>query len=132
MLHQLGIWAKCPWLDRMKLSPLHISTIYSSTWDYVPQPVWKRHLKQFGLTSKDPEILIDCGPSRFAIWGPLLHQDCQHHLTVGKRILWRGQLVELLTNNSTVFCGEMFTEVWVIWMRFQCAYITLDNGIIER
>ena len=44
-------------------------------------------------------------------------------------------MVELVTDNGTVFCGEMFTkfpEVWGIRMRFRCAYVTSGNGIVQR
>ena len=79
---------------------------------------------------------IGCGPSRFAIWMPLL---CQDSASIGQQLetvfYKRGAPVELFTDNATTFSGETFskfTEHWGIRMRFWCAYILAGNGIVER
>ena len=66
--------------------------------------------------------LIDCGPSQFAIWRLLLCQDSASIIRQLENVfIKKGVPVELLTNNGTVFCEEMFTkftEVCGIWIRF--------------
>ena len=66
--------------------------------------------------------LIDCGPSRFAIWRPL---SCQHAASIVRQLetvfCERGAPVELLTDNAMTFSGETFSrfvEHWCIWLRF--------------
>ena len=80
--------------------------------------------------------LINCGPSRFAIWRPLSCQDAASIVRQLETVFCkRGASVELLTDNTTTFSGETFpkfAERWGIWMRFQCAYILAGNGIVER
>ena len=47
----------------------------------------------------------------------------------------RGSPAELLTDNGAAFSGEdfgRFAENWGIQLRFQCAYVPLGNGIVER
>ena len=80
--------------------------------------------------------LIDCGPSWFAIWRPL---SCQDGVSIVQQLetvfCERGAPVELLTDNATTFSGETFSrfaERWGVRMRFRCAYVPADNGIVER
>lgn len=54
-------------------------------------------------------------------------------------IIWQLELLfcesspaDQLIDNGAVFCGEMFTENCGIQLRFQCAYVQSENGIIER
>ena len=55
--------------------------------------------------------LIDCGPSRFAIWRSL---SCQDAASIVRRLetvfCERGAPVELLTDNATTFSGETFSK----------------------
>ena len=80
--------------------------------------------------------LIDCGPSRFAIWRPLLCQDSASIVQQLETVFYeRGAPVELLTDNATTFSGEMFSkfaEHRGARIRFRCAYIPAGNGIVER
>ena len=80
--------------------------------------------------------LIDCGPSRFAIWRPLSCQDAASIVRQLETVFCeRGAPVELLTDNATNFSGETFsrfTERWGVRMRFRCAYVPAGNGIVER
>ena len=80
--------------------------------------------------------LIDCGPSRFAIWRPLSCQDAASIVWQLETVFCeRGAPVELLTDNATTFSGETFSrfaECWGVRMRFRCAYEPAGNGIVER
>ena len=80
--------------------------------------------------------LIDCGPSRFAIWRPLSCQDAASIVRQLETVFCeRGAPVELLTDNATTFSGETFSrfaERWGVRMRFRCAYVPAGNGIVER
>ena len=81
-------------------------------------------------------MLLDCSPSQFANWWLLLHQDSASFIQQLETVFFkRGLPVELLTDDSMVFYGEMFTkfaEVLGIQRRFWCTYIPSDNGILER
>ena len=80
--------------------------------------------------------LIDCGPSRFAIWRPLSCQDAASIVRQLETVFCeRGAPVELLTDNATTFSGETFSkfaERWGVRMRFRCAFVPAGNGIVER
>ena len=80
--------------------------------------------------------LIDCGPSRFSIWHPLQHQNAASIIRQLESVFSkRGSLVELLTDNGAAFSGEglgRFAKNWGIQLRFWCAYVLSDNGIVER
>ena len=76
---------------------------------------------------------IDCSPCQFAIWKLLLYQDSVSIIQQLENVFFeREPPIELSTNNSTVFCREMFTEVWGILMRFWCTYVPSGNWIVER
>ena len=76
-------------------------------------------------------MLTDWYPSQFNISRPLLQQNSASIIRLLETVFYeRGPLVELLTVNSTIFCGEMFTkisEVWSLRMRFRCANIPSSN-----
>ena len=79
--------------------------------------------------------LIDCGPTRFAIWRPLVRQDSSSVICELESILYkRGPPEEMLTDN-TAFCSmkfRHFVDEWGIRLRHQCAYAPNGNGIPER
>ena len=80
--------------------------------------------------------LIDCGPSRFAIWRPLSCQDAASIVRQFETVFCEREVpVELLTDNATTFSGETFSkfaECWGVRMRFRYAYVPAGNGIVER
>ena len=80
--------------------------------------------------------LIDCSPSRVAIWRLLLCQDSASNVQQLETVFYeRGSPVKLLTGNATTFSEETFskfTEHWVVRIRFQCTYIPAGNRIVER
>ncbi|OUC49314.1 integrase core domain protein, partial [Trichinella nativa] len=80
--------------------------------------------------------LIDCGPSRFAVWRRLRVQ-CSANVTEQLEAVFyeRGAPEELLTDNDTAFRGRIFTEFvarWGVRVRYRCAYAPSGNGIAER
>lgn len=80
--------------------------------------------------------LIDCGPSRFAVWRALRRQDTASVVEVLKSVFFeRGAPIEILTDNDTAFRSESFSafaNAWGITMRYRCAYVPSGNGIAER
>ena len=80
--------------------------------------------------------LVDCGPSRFAIWRPLRRQDSVCAIENLERIFFeRGPPQEILTDNDSAFRSEpfrSFCEQWGVALRFRCAYVPSGNGIVER
>jgi len=83
--------------------------------------------------------LIDCGPSRFAVWKRLRRQESQDSAAVVEQLevvfLERGAPSELLTDNDTAFRSKTFrkfTEQWGIRIHFRCAHAPSGNGIVQR
>ena len=80
--------------------------------------------------------LIDCGPSRFAIWRLLRRQDTASVVRQLESIfLERGPPAEILTDNGTVFTCQTFQHFlrdWGVHLHFRCAYVPEGNGIVER
>uniref|UniRef100_A0A5S6Q0X4 RNase H domain-containing protein n=1 Tax=Trichuris muris TaxID=70415 RepID=A0A5S6Q0X4_TRIMR len=82
--------------------------------------VWRRVGMDITHCGAKPYLtLIDCGPSRFAIWRPL-------------RLQTSTDVVEALEG---VFCDRAFADFaaqWDVRVRFRCAYVPSGNGIAER
>ena len=80
--------------------------------------------------------LVDCGPSRFAIWRVLRWQDTASVTAALRSVfLERGAPVELLTDNDTAFRSEAFSSFaakWGVAVHYRCAYVPSGNGIAER
>lgn len=80
--------------------------------------------------------LIDCGPSRFAVWRHLRRQDSVSVIEQLEALFFeRGAPAELLTDNDTAFRSNIFRKFadrWSIRIRFRCAYVASGNGIVER
>uniref|UniRef100_A0A5S6Q4C2 Uncharacterized protein n=1 Tax=Trichuris muris TaxID=70415 RepID=A0A5S6Q4C2_TRIMR len=80
--------------------------------------------------------LVDCGPSRFAVWRPLRLQSSEAVIRELEAVFFeRGPPEELLTDNDTAFRSKMFlhfAERWDVHIRFRCAYVPSGNGIVER
>ena len=55
--------------------------------------------------------IIDCGPSGFAIWRPLLQQDVSTVIRQLENVfLEQGPPMEILTDNNIAFASEDFGE----------------------
>lgn len=80
--------------------------------------------------------LIDCGPSRFAVWRQLRRQDSVSVVEALEEIFFeRGAPAELLTDNDPAFSSEIFRSCarrWGMSIRYRCAYVPSGNGIAER
>ena len=75
--------------------------------------------------------IIDCAPSRFAIWWPLRRRDAPTIIQQWEN----GPLMEILTNNDAAFTSKDFGEFarnWDVHLWFRCAYSPSGNGIVER
>ena len=80
--------------------------------------------------------VIDCGPTRFAIWRRLPQQDATSVINRLKLLFdEQGPPIEILTDNDTTFWSsplKAFLDEWRVRLRFRCAYVPSGNGIIER
>ncbi|KFD47469.1 hypothetical protein M513_11630 [Trichuris suis] len=101
------------------------------------EKVWQRlgmDVTHFG--GRPYLTLIDCGPSRFAIWRPLrLHTSADVVGQLETVFYERGAPEQLLTDNDTAFRSKAFAQLaarWDVRMRFRCAHVPSGNGIVER
>ena len=80
--------------------------------------------------------LIDCGPSRFAIWRPLRLQTSENIIEQLEAVFYeRGAPDEILTDNDTAFRSKLFARFalrWNVNMHFRGAYAPPGNGVVER
>ncbi|XP_045108000.1 uncharacterized protein LOC123502800 [Portunus trituberculatus] len=80
--------------------------------------------------------LVDCGPSRFAVWRHLRRPDADTVVSHLEQVFCeRGAPAELLCDNDTVFRGRRFAAFaarWGVSLRFRGAYAPSGNGIVER
>ena len=81
-------------------------------------------------------LMVDCGPSRVAIWQRLQIKSSTHIVTqLRSVVIERGPCDELLLDNSTAFRSAIvaqFADEWGIALQFQAAYALGVNGIVER
>ncbi|XP_067929095.1 uncharacterized protein [Watersipora subatra] len=80
--------------------------------------------------------LVDCGPSRYAIWMPLQNETAD---AVTKQLIRvfheRGAPEELLMDNGPCFSStrtKEFLQRWGVVPVYCCAYRHSGNGIVER
>lgn len=80
--------------------------------------------------------LIDCGPSRFALWRPLRLQSSTSIIRQLEEVFFEHDAPEeLLTDNDPAFRSKKvaeFARQWGISIRFRCAHVPSGNGIVER
>lgn len=80
--------------------------------------------------------LIDCGPSRFAIWRQIRSEHSDEIVrTLAEVFRERGPPWELLLDNGAAFKSaamRQLCEEWGVTLVFRCAYRPAGNGIIER
>ncbi|XP_067931882.1 uncharacterized protein [Watersipora subatra] len=99
--------------------------------------VWQRVAMDIAYVNKRAFLtLIDCGPSRFAMWRRLPNETAS---TVAKELhrifLERGAPDEVLCDNGPCFRSYEMTQFfkeWEIMQVFCCAYKHSRNGIIEH
>ena len=77
--------------------------------------------------------IVDCGPSRFAIWRPLKFEDTKSVVAHLQNVFWeRSGPQELLLDNATIFHSKLFSEFcesWGVRLRFRCAHVASGNAI---
>ena len=80
--------------------------------------------------------LVDCGPSRYAIWRQIRRQDTASVIAQLEVVfLERCAPRELLTDNYTSFRSVSFLEFisrWGVTVRYRAAHVPSGNGISER
>ena len=80
--------------------------------------------------------LIDCGPSRFAIWRKVGSENAGEISAHLEEIFReRGPPEEVLMDNSLAFhsqCVETLCDLWGVHRRYRAAYRPEENGIVER
>ena len=80
--------------------------------------------------------LIDCGPSRFAIWRKLVRETGSAIVSHLDQIFReRGPPASVLTDNGPCFRSQEFASLlqrWLVTQLFSCAYRPSGNGIAER
>jgi transposase InsO family protein len=80
--------------------------------------------------------MVDCGPSRFAIWREVVSENAASVIRVLHEIfLERGPVEEVLMDNSASYRPEplvVFCKKWNVRIRFRAAYRPSGNGIVER
>ncbi|KFD51154.1 hypothetical protein M513_07918 [Trichuris suis] len=78
--------------------------------------------------------LIDCGPSRFAVWRSLRLQASADVVQELEAVFCEhGAPEELLADNDTAFKSKTFAQLMVRWsvnLRFRCAYVPSGNKVI--
>ena len=80
--------------------------------------------------------MIDCGPSRFAVWREIQSQTSEAVIDKLRQVFYdRGAPEEVLTDNDTAFKSRRFMEFaadWAIHVRYRAAHVPSGNGTIER
>jgi transposase InsO family protein len=80
--------------------------------------------------------VIDCGPSRFALWRRISSENAREITEELKRLFReRGPPQEVLMDNSKAFRSFDLAELckaWGVRRRFRAAYRPSGNGIVER
>ena len=102
----------------------------------VPE-VWQRLAMDITHVRGVPYLsMIDCGPSRFAIWRQLTRETAAAVIAhVNQVFRERGPPAEVLTDNGPCFRSQEFAQALQGWPTahfFSCAYRPAGNGIIER
>ena len=120
---------RCQSIDPAPQRWTHGSLSVTKCWDRVSMDVCHVNDQQY-LT------LVDCGPSRYAIWRRIKRQDTDSVITALESVfLERGAPRELLTDNFTSFRSASFHEFvsrWGISVRYRAAHAPFGNGISER
>ena len=80
--------------------------------------------------------IVDCGPSRFAIWRNIQNKSESQVVSVLRQIFSQfGPPIEILCDNTKSFRSNLmqqFCKLWKISLTFRCACRPSGNGIVER
>jgi transposase InsO family protein len=110
------------------------------TWDHGSlevDEVWGRLAVDVTYVGRKPYLsVVDCGPSRFAIWQQLHNETADTAIKLLKRIFMeRGPAQQLLCDNGPCFVSwkmKEFLAEWGVEQVFSSAYRHSGNGIVER
>ena len=80
--------------------------------------------------------IIDCGPSRYAIWRKVSGEDSNSIVQVLLQVFREhGPPAELLMDNGASFRSQKVKDLcdgWAVRQLFRCAYRPSRNAIVER
>lgn len=80
--------------------------------------------------------IIDCGPSRFAIWRSIRTETDSEVVGLLEQVFAEhGPPEEILCDNGKAFTSKLmdnFCKDWCVKLTFRCAYRPSGNGVIER
>ena len=110
------------------------------TWEHGQLNVeqnWQRVAADVAYVSGKPYLtMVDCGPSRFAIWTALSNEGADLVIKHLRRVfLQRGPPQELFCDYGPCFNSsrtKSFLENWGVSLIFCCAFKHSGNGIVER
>ena len=99
--------------------------------------VWERLAADITFVNGQPYLsVVDCGPSRFAVWSRLTNETSEAVIRCLFRLFSeRGPPHELLTDNGPCFSSRVmkgFLSEWGVRQLLSAAYRHSGNGIIER
>ncbi|QQP49389.1 Putative LOC101234602 [Caligus rogercresseyi] len=98
---------------------------------------WKRvAIDITHVGSKKFLTVVDCGPSRFAIWREVNQESIPEVVKCIEEIIsCMGPMHEIICDNGKTFRSQAFNSLCVkfkITLTFRCAYKPSGNGIVER
>ena len=80
--------------------------------------------------------IVDCGPSRFAVWQRVNHEDDTEVAACLRKVFeWYSAPKELLMDNGRAFRSKKVEELcnkWAVNRLFRAVYKPRGNGIVER
>uniref|UniRef100_A0A0K2V2W1 Putative LOC101234602 [Hydra vulgaris] n=1 Tax=Lepeophtheirus salmonis TaxID=72036 RepID=A0A0K2V2W1_LEPSM len=79
--------------------------------------------------------VIDCGPSRFAVWREVLRESEEEITRIINQIFSELSPPNHYLDNGRSFRSAMLTNLcskWSVKVIFRCTYRPSGNGIIER
>ena len=80
--------------------------------------------------------IVDCGPSRFAVWQRVNHEDDTEVVACLRKVFeWYGAPKELLMDNGRAFRSKKVEDLcdkWAVNRLFRATYKLRGNGIVER
>ena len=101
------------------------------------EEVWVRLAADITFVNGQPYLsVVDCGPSRFAVWSKLTNETSEAVMRCLFRLFCeRGPPHELLTDNGPCFSSRVmggFLDEWGVMHLLSAAYRHSGNGIVER
>ena len=107
------------------------------TWEHGHLDVdanWQRIAADVAYVGGKPYLtVVDCGPSRFAIWMSMANETADQAIRLFRRMFlervhWRCDYGQCFKSSKT----RSFLSQWGVSVVFCCAYKHAGNGIVER